>query len=159
MQCLLRPFVIRCKRQNGPGTAFDTRTALSQRSATALTLCLPLLFSRLAPANLLPLPCPFPPPPLPSPPRPLCPNEAQAVIFCNTKKKVDWLTDKMRQANFTVSAMHGDMPQKERDEIMASRAAPTAVKPLCASDVKPRCPTALASHCCALHAAWPCQTT
>ena len=35
----------------------------------------------------------------------------QAVIFCNTKKKVDWLTNKMRQANFTVSAMHGDKPQ------------------------------------------------
>jgi len=43
----------------------------------------------------------------------------QAVIFCNTKKKVDWLTHKMRQANFTVSSMHGDMPQKERDAIMA----------------------------------------
>ena len=25
--------------------------------------------------------------------------------------QVDWLTDKMRQNNFTVSAMHGDMPQ------------------------------------------------
>lgn len=43
----------------------------------------------------------------------------QAVIFCNTKKKVDWLTAEMRKANFTVSCMHGDMPQKERDEIMA----------------------------------------
>mmetsp|Transcript_30311 Transcript_30311/g.67942 ORF Transcript_30311/g.67942 Transcript_30311/m.67942 type:complete len:401 (-) Transcript_30311:343-1545(-) len=42
----------------------------------------------------------------------------QAVIFCNTKKKVDWLTAKMREANFTVSAMHGDMPQRERDAIM-----------------------------------------
>eukprot|EP00617_Octactis_speculum_P021182 CAMPEP_0185767116 /NCGR_PEP_ID=MMETSP1174-20130828/41755_1 /TAXON_ID=35687 /ORGANISM="Dictyocha speculum, Strain CCMP1381" /LENGTH=406 /DNA_ID=CAMNT_0028451163 /DNA_START=15 /DNA_END=1235 /DNA_ORIENTATION=- len=42
----------------------------------------------------------------------------QAVIFCNTKRKVDWLTAKMREANFTVSAMHGDMPQKERDAIM-----------------------------------------
>jgi len=42
----------------------------------------------------------------------------QAVIFCNTRKKVDWLTDKMRAANFTVVAMHGDMPQSERDEIM-----------------------------------------
>jgi len=42
----------------------------------------------------------------------------QAVIFCNTKKKVDWLATKMRDANFTVSAMHGDMPQKERDKIM-----------------------------------------
>ena len=42
----------------------------------------------------------------------------QAVIFCNTKKKVDWLTAKMREANFTVSSMHGDMPQRERDAIM-----------------------------------------
>ena len=42
----------------------------------------------------------------------------QAVIFCNTKRKVDWLTDKMREANFTVSSMHGDMPQSERDAIM-----------------------------------------
>ncbi|KAK7254966.1 helicase [Aureococcus anophagefferens] len=43
----------------------------------------------------------------------------QAVIFCNTKRKVDWLANKMREANFTVSAMHGDMPQRERDAIMA----------------------------------------
>lgn len=42
----------------------------------------------------------------------------QAVIFCNTKRKVDWLAAKMREANFTVSAMHGDMPQAERDSIM-----------------------------------------
>lgn len=42
----------------------------------------------------------------------------QAVIFCNTKRKVDWLTEKMRQNNFTVSSMHGDMPQKEREAIM-----------------------------------------
>ncbi|CAI0378099.1 unnamed protein product [Linum tenue] len=42
----------------------------------------------------------------------------QAVIFCNTKRKVDWLTEKMRSSNFTVSSMHGDMPQKERDAIM-----------------------------------------
>ncbi len=70
---------------------------------------------------------------------------SQAVIFCNTKRKVqkcdsvclwlvrvsvmevsrlhgswqvEWLTEKMREANFTVSSMHGDMPQKERDAIM-----------------------------------------
>eukprot|EP00795_Rhopilema_esculentum_P002884 gene2884-1121_t len=42
----------------------------------------------------------------------------QAVIFVNTKRKVDWLTEKMRDANFTVSSMHGDMPQKEREAIM-----------------------------------------
>lgn len=43
----------------------------------------------------------------------------QAVIFCNTRRKVDWLTEKMREANFTVSSMHGEMVQKERDAIMA----------------------------------------
>ena len=32
---------------------------------------------------------------------------------------MDWLTEKMRENNFTVSAMHGDMPQKERDAIMS----------------------------------------
>ncbi|KAJ3184478.1 translation initiation factor eIF4A [Gaertneriomyces sp. JEL0708] len=42
----------------------------------------------------------------------------QAVIFCNTRRKVDWLTEKMRSRDFTVSAMHGDMTQAERDLIM-----------------------------------------
>lgn len=42
----------------------------------------------------------------------------QAVIFCNTRRKVDWLTEKMRKVNFTVVAMHGAMEQSERDEIM-----------------------------------------
>jgi ATP-dependent RNA helicase len=42
----------------------------------------------------------------------------QAVIFCNTRQKVDWLSDKMKKANFTVAAMHGDMSQRERDQIM-----------------------------------------
>eukprot|EP00055_Hartaetosiga_balthica_P018458 m.134391 g.134391 ORF g.134391 m.134391 type:complete len:397 (+) comp9585_c0_seq1:17-1207(+) len=42
----------------------------------------------------------------------------QAVIFCNTKRKVDWLTEKMIENNFTVASMHGDMKQKERNEIM-----------------------------------------
>ncbi|XP_074991173.1 eukaryotic initiation factor 4A-I isoform X2 [Calonectris borealis] len=42
----------------------------------------------------------------------------QAVIFINTRRKVDWLTEKMHARDFTVSAMHGDMDQKERDVIM-----------------------------------------
>merc|ERR1712072_488006 len=42
----------------------------------------------------------------------------QAIIYCNARRKVDWLTEKMRDANFTVAAIHGDMPQKERDAIM-----------------------------------------
>ena len=42
----------------------------------------------------------------------------QSVIFCNTRQKVDWLAEKMRESNFTVSAMHGDMGQTERDSVM-----------------------------------------
>ncbi|XP_033099788.1 ATP-dependent RNA helicase eIF4A-like [Anneissia japonica] len=42
----------------------------------------------------------------------------QAVIFCNTRRKVDWLAGKMKARDFTVSMMHGDMDQKERDVIM-----------------------------------------
>ncbi|KAK9711541.1 Helicase conserved C-terminal domain [Popillia japonica] len=42
----------------------------------------------------------------------------QAVIFCNTRRKVDWLTQNMHARDFTVSAMHGDMEQRERDVIM-----------------------------------------
>jgi len=42
----------------------------------------------------------------------------QAIIYCNTRRKVDWLTDKMQAKDFTVSAMHGEMEQRERDLIM-----------------------------------------
>jgi superfamily II DNA/RNA helicase len=44
----------------------------------------------------------------------------QAVIFCNTRKKVERLAESMIKANFTVGAMHGEMHQKERDAIMSS---------------------------------------
>jgi ATP-dependent RNA helicase len=42
----------------------------------------------------------------------------QAVIFCNTKQKVEWLSDKMKEQNFTVAAMHGGLKQEERDSVM-----------------------------------------
>ena len=32
----------------------------------------------------------------------------QAVIFCNTRRKVDWLTQKMHDRDFTVSQMVGE---------------------------------------------------
>jgi translation initiation factor 4A len=52
----------------------------------------------------------------------------QAIIYCNTRRKVDWLTEKMQEKNFTVSAMHGDMDQRERDLIMRDfRAGATRV--------------------------------
>ena len=34
-------------------------------------------------------------------------SRRQAVVFCNTRRKVDWLSEKMKEANFTVSSMHG----------------------------------------------------
>lgn len=42
----------------------------------------------------------------------------QAVIFCNTKQKVDWLSKKMKENNFTVCSIHGDMDQDSRDKVM-----------------------------------------
>lgn len=42
----------------------------------------------------------------------------QAVIFCNTKTKVDWLAKQMKKANFAVSSMHGDMQQEKREAVM-----------------------------------------
>ena len=58
----------------------------------------------------------------------------QAVIFCNKRAKVDWLAGKLREAHFTVSAMHGDQPQRERDAVMAEfRSGATRV--LIATDV------------------------
>jgi translation initiation factor 4A len=42
----------------------------------------------------------------------------QSVIFANTRRKVDWLTEKMRTKDFTVSSTHGDIDQNARDVIM-----------------------------------------
>ncbi|RLV84657.1 ATP-dependent RNA helicase eIF4A [Meyerozyma sp. JA9] len=42
----------------------------------------------------------------------------QAVIFCNTRSKVEFLTTKLKAENFTVSAIHADLPQSDRDTIM-----------------------------------------
>eukprot|EP01041_Mallomonas_annulata_P009240 gene9240-19176_t len=42
----------------------------------------------------------------------------QAIIYCNTRRKVDWLTEQMTSRDFTVGSMHGDMDQRERDIIM-----------------------------------------
>jgi len=58
----------------------------------------------------------------------------QAVIFVNTRAKVDWLATKMRESHFVVAAMHGEMRQAERDGVMADfRAGKSRV--LIATDV------------------------
>ncbi|KAK6736641.1 hypothetical protein RB195_019378 [Necator americanus] len=45
-------------------------------------------------------------------------NVTQAVIFCNTRRKVEQLTEQMTKKQFTVSSLHGDMEQHDRDVIM-----------------------------------------
>ncbi|GMF82253.1 unnamed protein product [[Candida] boidinii] len=42
----------------------------------------------------------------------------QAVIFCNTRRKVETLTQQLTENDFTVSAIHSDLSQQERDTIM-----------------------------------------
>ncbi|KAG0300765.1 translation initiation factor eIF4A [Dissophora globulifera] len=42
----------------------------------------------------------------------------QAVIFCNTRQKVEWLTNKLTAREMRVSEIHNDMGQKQRELIM-----------------------------------------
>jgi translation initiation factor 4A len=42
----------------------------------------------------------------------------QAIIYCNKRRKVDWLTHMMVEKDFTVSSIHGDMEQNTRNSIL-----------------------------------------
>lgn len=42
----------------------------------------------------------------------------QAIVYCNKKFKADDLQNILEENNFSVSILHGDMLQKEREEIM-----------------------------------------
>jgi len=42
----------------------------------------------------------------------------QAIIYCNTRRKVAFLKDQMEKRDFTISTMHAELDQKERDLIM-----------------------------------------
>jgi translation initiation factor 4A len=42
----------------------------------------------------------------------------QAIIYCNCRRQVDFLADQMSKRDFTISTMHADMEQKERDLVM-----------------------------------------
>merc|ERR1712036_143728 len=37
----------------------------------------------------------------------------QVIIYCNTRRKVDWLAEKMAQRDFTISIMHAELEQKD----------------------------------------------
>ena len=42
----------------------------------------------------------------------------QAIIFCNTRRKAELLETELDDRDFTVSCIHGDLDQKERDAIL-----------------------------------------
>ena len=43
---------------------------------------------------------------------------AQAIIYCNTKKTVDFVTQSLKEKGHQISSIHGDLKQVERDSIM-----------------------------------------
>lgn len=44
----------------------------------------------------------------------------QAIIYCNTRRKVEYLADCLSARDFTVSQIHGDMDQCERTSVMSN---------------------------------------
>lgn len=45
-------------------------------------------------------------------------SATQSIIYCNSKKRVTWLANMMREKLFTVSCITGSMAQEERNKIM-----------------------------------------
>jgi len=60
-----------------------------------------------------------------------------AVVFCNTRRDVDELTGALRRFGFASAALHGDLDQRERDEVLV-RFANRSLGVLVASDVAAR---------------------
>merc|ERR1719330_861774 len=42
----------------------------------------------------------------------------QAIIYCNTRRKADFLADQLTKRDFTVSTMHSSLDQTQRDLVM-----------------------------------------
>jgi translation initiation factor 4A len=42
----------------------------------------------------------------------------QAIIYCNSKKTVDFVSEELTKKGFVVSSMHSELPQQERDKVM-----------------------------------------
>ena len=45
---------------------------------------------------------------------------SQSIIYCNAKRKADWLKEQLELKDFTVQCLHSDMSQEERKEVMDS---------------------------------------
>lgn len=64
-------------------------------------------------------------------------NVTRALVFCNTKRKVDDLTERLSTRGYSVEALHGDMKQSARDRVMKAFRQGT-VDILVATDVAAR---------------------
>ncbi len=45
-------------------------------------------------------------------------STTQAIIFCNTIRKVEWLAEQLKAQNFPITTIHGKMTQQERNSIV-----------------------------------------
>ena len=45
-------------------------------------------------------------------------DPARALIFCNTKRMVDELTENLKKRGYAVEGLHGDLSQHQRDTVM-----------------------------------------
>ena len=61
----------------------------------------------------------------------------KAIVFCNTKKKVDTLIDELKSKGYRAEALHGDIKQNQRDRIM-KKLKSGEIKILVATDVAAR---------------------
>ena len=54
-------------------------------------------------------------------------DKPKAIIFCQTKKMVDVLEERLTSLDYKVEAIHGDMPQSKREKVMSDfRECPTS---------------------------------
>ena len=60
-----------------------------------------------------------------------------SVVFCNTRRDVDEVAESLRHFGFTALALHGDMEQRDRDEVLL-RFSNRSCNVLVASDVAAR---------------------
>ncbi len=45
-------------------------------------------------------------------------STTQAIIFCNTIRKVEWLAEQLKAQNFSITTIHGKMTPQERNNIV-----------------------------------------
>lgn len=60
-----------------------------------------------------------------------------ALIFCNTKRETKELAEALKQSNFSVAALHGDLDQRDRDQTLI-RFSNKSISVMVATDVAAR---------------------